>query len=253
MGTNQFAETLVETMLVWMRWLVNWVWAIFRDGAPSALTSWFADHWISVVAVLIVAGLVIDWLVWMIRWRPYWLWFRKKQIIYEDETDRKTAAKRPAGGARVHRPEDAPHFEGMRQLQARRQAQAQDDFDDPFAEDAAPKKRAHAPALQSWDSNENPYGQPEAPAQTAAASADWEGGEDPYSAAAETPAPAQLNDWDGGEDPYAAAPAPAPAQSAAPAQLTDWEGGEDPYAQTEETPAAQDNTRFMRPAAQNKA
>ena len=29
--------------------------------------------------------MVVDWLVWMIRWRPYWLWFRKKQIIYEDE------------------------------------------------------------------------------------------------------------------------------------------------------------------------
>ena len=35
--------------------------------------------------VLLVAGVVIDWLVWMIRWRPYWVWFRKKRIIVNDE------------------------------------------------------------------------------------------------------------------------------------------------------------------------
>ena len=33
---------------------------------------------------LIIVGLVVDWLIWMIRWRPYWLWLRKRQIIYEE-------------------------------------------------------------------------------------------------------------------------------------------------------------------------
>ena len=87
MGSNQFAEKLVEVMLSWMRLVVNWFWAVFRTGAPSGLSKWFAGSWKGIVVTLILVGVVVDWLVWMIRWRPYWLWFRKKVEEGRQETE----------------------------------------------------------------------------------------------------------------------------------------------------------------------
>ncbi len=194
MGSNQFAERLVETMLGWMRWLVNWVWAIFRSGAPSSLTSWFADHWMAIVVLLVIVGVIVDWLVWMIRWRPYWLWFRKKQIIYEDDRE-KQKAERPT---RVHRPTDGPHFHGTMSKAA------EDDFEDPFAEQPQPRKvKKPQASLTDWEGGEDPYAPPEPPAEEMT---DWEGGEDPYAPEIEAPQEeTELTDWEGGEDPYAAA------------------------------------------------
>ena len=40
-------------------------------------------HWLSMLLTLLIAGVVIDLLVWLIRWRPYWVWFRKKRIVIE--------------------------------------------------------------------------------------------------------------------------------------------------------------------------
>lgn len=174
MGSNQFAEKLVEVMLSWMRLVVDWFWSVFRTGAPSGLSKWFASSWKGIVVVLIVAGMVIDWLVWMIRWRPYWLWFRKKQIIYEDE---EKPRREPA--ERIERPRNIERFQGTRTAR-------EDDFEDPFAEPV--KSVPKQPRFAGWDSASDPYAAPSKP----------------------DPAPEPRRDryagWDAGEDPYATAP-----------------------------------------------
>lgn len=165
MGSNQFAEKLVEVMLSWVRLFVNWFWALFRSGAPSGLSKWFAGSWKGIVVLLIVAGVVVDWLVWMIRWRPYWLWFRKKQIIYEDEeTPRRE---------QVERPRDVERFHGARS------ARRQDDFEDPFAAESAP---AASTRFSGWDSAEDPYAAPKPTPKKRDQYADWDSGDDPYAA-----------------------------------------------------------------------
>lgn len=165
MGSNQFAEKLVEVMLSWVRLFVNWFWALFRSGAPSGLSKWFAGSWKGIVVLLIVAGVVVDWLVWMIRWRPYWLWFRKKQIIYEDEeTPRRE---------QVERPRDVERFHGARSVRR------QDDFEDPFAEESDP---AASTRFSGWDSAEDPYATPKPTPEKRDQYADWDSGDDPYAA-----------------------------------------------------------------------
>ena len=172
MGSNQFAEKLVEVMLSWMRLLVNWFWALFRSGAPSGLSKWFAGSWKGVVVTLMLGGVLIDWLVWMIRWRPYWLWFRKKQIIYEDEEKPRREREE-----RVERPREVERFRGARRA-------GEDDFEDPFAEPA--KRPAQAARFTGWDSADDPYA-PAQPAQPARPQkrrtdryADWDSTDDPY-------------------------------------------------------------------------
>lgn len=134
MGQNQFIESLVEIMLSWTRWLTGWFWNVINsDGLSNGFLSWFANNWVGLAVFLIVAGAIVDWLIWMIRWRPYWLWLRKRQIIYEDvPVRRKRRAPAPAPAA--------------------------DDYDDPFA---APQAEPYAPAndMAEWDSSEDPYAQ----------------------------------------------------------------------------------------------
>ena len=130
-------------MLSWMRWITGWFWNIINSGeSGGGFLRWFSDHWLGLALFLIIAGVIIDWLIWMIRWRPYWLWLRKRQIIYEEVPVRKTPAKRAR--------RSAPATGGF------------DDFDDPFAaseEDPYRPEKPAAPAddMAEWDSNEDPY------------------------------------------------------------------------------------------------
>lgn len=154
MGQNQFSESVVEVMLSWMRWLTGWFWNIANSGETGGgFLRWFSDHWVGLAVFLIVAGVIVDWLIWMIRWRPYWLWLRKRQIIYEDVPVRRKPAHNPSkkGGK-----------------SARRSQGGFDDFEDPFAEtDEDPYKPAKpaSPAddIAEWDSTEDPYARPAGP------------------------------------------------------------------------------------------
>lgn len=135
-------------MLSWMRWLTSWFWSIANsEGTGEGFLSWFSDHWVRLAVFLIIVGMIVDWLVWMIRWRPYWLWLRKRQIIYEEVPVRKRKARK-----QKRRSTNS----------ARPAAGSFDDFDDPFAKTEddpyAPSKPAPAPDdLAEWDSTEDPY------------------------------------------------------------------------------------------------
>ena len=93
MGQNTYAEWFINMMLGWIRWIANGIAAMFQSNSShggssgGAFISWFADNWITLLVVLVVLGVLTDWLVWMIRWRPYWLWFRKKRVLLDDDID----------------------------------------------------------------------------------------------------------------------------------------------------------------------
>lgn len=130
-------------MLSWMRWLTGWFWNIVNaDGISGGFLNWFSDNWLGLAVFLIIVGVVVDWLIWMIRWRPYWLWLRKRQIIYEEVPVR----------SRKRRPEKAP---------VKEEAPPADEFEDPFAAASAdPYAAASADAdndLAEWDSADDPY------------------------------------------------------------------------------------------------
>ena len=132
-------------MLSWMRWLTSWFWNIANSqGGSGGFLRWFGDNWASLAVFLIVAGVIIDWIVWMIRWRPYWIWTRKRQIIYE-EMPKRRKKRRPA-------PAPAP-------------APVEETEDDPFSalEDPyAPKAAVPANDMAEWDSADDPYAHPAA-------------------------------------------------------------------------------------------
>ena len=89
MSDNGLVQKLIELLLSWMRLLTGWVWDFFQADRGSGFMAWFADHWVKLAFILIVVGAIVDWLIWMIRWRPYWLWLRKRQIVYEEVPPRR--------------------------------------------------------------------------------------------------------------------------------------------------------------------
>lgn len=81
-----YSNTIVSGMLSWLRGIANWAINLFNlsgEGSLSMLT-WFSKHWVGILIVLILIGLAIDWLVWIFRWRPYWVWFGTKRVMIDD-------------------------------------------------------------------------------------------------------------------------------------------------------------------------
>ena len=158
MANNEFAKKLIEILLSWIRLVTSWVWNFFQADMAGGFLNWFADNWLRVALALIVVGVIVDWLIWMIRWRPYWLWLRKRQIIYE-EVD---APRRPRPAAR---PEPVRHMP---------RATAQNEYDDPFAAGEI-----------------DPYALVQTPAKPANDPEDWEAAQDPYADAPDDSSPAR--------------------------------------------------------------
>ncbi len=93
MGQNTYAEWFINTMLGWIRWVANGIAGMFQSSNAHGSSTggdifrWFSDNWITLLIVLVVFGVLMDWVIWMIRWRPYWLWFRKKRVLLDDDID----------------------------------------------------------------------------------------------------------------------------------------------------------------------
>lgn len=86
MTQTGYSNAIVNVMLGWLKGLATWVLKLFNlAGSGGNPLLWLSENWLKLLIVLLVAGVVLDWLVWMIRWRPYWVWFKKKRIIVNDE------------------------------------------------------------------------------------------------------------------------------------------------------------------------
>lgn len=87
MTQSAYANSTINNMLGWMKGFAGWVLKLFNLAGSGGLSplGWLADNWLRLLVVLLLAGIVIDWLVWLLRWRPYWVWFRKKRIVIKDD------------------------------------------------------------------------------------------------------------------------------------------------------------------------
>ena len=98
------ADSLFTLLMGWVRALVSGIWALFSTDQTTIL-EFLGRHWLRIAVVLIAAGLVIDWLVWLVRWQPYHLWAQRvRRLLHlpppqEDEEEEEhpvRPAKKPA-------------------------------------------------------------------------------------------------------------------------------------------------------------
>jgi len=85
MTQTGYTNAIVNAMLGWLKGLASWVLKLFNLSGGFSPLKFLADNWLQLLVFLLVLGVVIDLLVWLIRWRPHWVWFRKKRVIINDK------------------------------------------------------------------------------------------------------------------------------------------------------------------------
>ena len=69
---NAFARGLFQLLIGWMRGLSS-LW----DGSFATLdrlSGWISGHWLGLALLLVLLGTAADFVVWLLRWRPYRAW-----------------------------------------------------------------------------------------------------------------------------------------------------------------------------------
>ncbi|MBQ7885415.1 MAG: hypothetical protein IJ313_00820 [Clostridia bacterium] len=101
MGT--FADSLFTVLLSWVRGLVNAIWALFTSDHTTVL-EFFGKNWLIIAVAVVAAGLVIDWIIWLLRWQPYHLWAqRARRLLRMEEPEGEEAPPAKARAAAMPR------------------------------------------------------------------------------------------------------------------------------------------------------
>lgn len=95
---GNFADTLFGLLLGWAKSVVAWLWGVITDDGSGGALRWVLDHWLLLLILLCLGGMLIDLLVYLIRWQPYRMWRRFRA---NDEAEPVSEAEMPEnGGAR---------------------------------------------------------------------------------------------------------------------------------------------------------
>lgn len=71
---GQFAGTLFRLLLGWVQSAVSWLWSLMTNADVSTWMQWLLDNWLLLLALLCIGGILVDFLVYLIRWQPYRVW-----------------------------------------------------------------------------------------------------------------------------------------------------------------------------------
>lgn len=92
---NGFANSMLSLLLSWLKALIRDAWQLLSGEEGGALLSWLAAHWKGLVLMICLCGLVIDRVVYLIRWRPYYVWRSKRRARQERRRQRQQAQEQP--------------------------------------------------------------------------------------------------------------------------------------------------------------
>ena len=85
MTQTGYSNAVVNAMLGWLKGLAGWVLKLFNLSGGFSPLKFLADNWLQLLVLLLVIGVAADLLVWLLRWRPHWVWFRKKRVVINDK------------------------------------------------------------------------------------------------------------------------------------------------------------------------
>lgn len=88
---NSFANTILTLLLGWLRTFINNLWTIAGSGGSGAFFQFFASNWKVIVLFICLCGVVIDLVIYFIRWRPYYVWSSKLNRLRKGNRNEKAA------------------------------------------------------------------------------------------------------------------------------------------------------------------
>ena len=83
---SNFANSLLNLLLGWLRTVFSGLLSMLQGGGTGFFT-WMGRHWMGLALVLVAAGLIIDGLVYIIRWRPQYVWRSRLQRFSRSRED----------------------------------------------------------------------------------------------------------------------------------------------------------------------
>lgn len=84
---NNFASSLLSLLLSFTRSLANGALSLFQ-GTSGSFLGWIGKHWIVLACVLVLAGWVTDAIVYILRWRPQYVWRSFWHRLFRSKDDR---------------------------------------------------------------------------------------------------------------------------------------------------------------------
>lgn len=87
---NTFVNSILELLLSWIRGIFSDIWAMLT-GDSGSFFAWLGKHWLSLVCVLIIGGVTIDWVIYILRWHPQRVWRSKFNRLFRRQTEEETA------------------------------------------------------------------------------------------------------------------------------------------------------------------
>ncbi|MGN0970741.1 MAG: hypothetical protein ACI4OY_02225 [Aristaeellaceae bacterium] len=103
---GSFASGVFSAMLGWIRGAIAYLWNAAATPEGGGLLSWMAGHWLPLTLILCGAGMVIDLIVYLLRWQPYKVWasFFRRLGHRRQQEEEEELPPRPARRKRtVHR------------------------------------------------------------------------------------------------------------------------------------------------------
>ena len=85
MTQSGYTSAIVDAMLSWLKGVASWFLKLFNLSGGFSPLKFLADNWKQLLIIFLIVGVVVDLLVWLVRWRPHWIWFRKKRVIINDK------------------------------------------------------------------------------------------------------------------------------------------------------------------------
>lgn len=101
---GSFANLLFTLMLGWIQPAISTIWSAFTNPGGGSFLQWLGDHWILLVVILCVIGVVADLGVYIFRWKP--------QLVWKSFFSR--LRKRRDGGEEPEEPTEDPDEERIR-------------------------------------------------------------------------------------------------------------------------------------------
>ncbi len=87
---GSFANALFTVLLGWLQGAAAWLWRVITGADVGAWMDWVLDNWLALVLLLCLAGVLIDLVVYLLRWQPYRVW-RRFLHRKEEEPDEEEA------------------------------------------------------------------------------------------------------------------------------------------------------------------
>lgn len=91
---GSFATTLFSVLTEMIKRMISGLWALISGESSGGFIAWVLDNWLMLVILLCVAGVLIDLVIYLIRWQPYRVW-RNRRRGEEEELEAEMPAEAP--------------------------------------------------------------------------------------------------------------------------------------------------------------